>query len=433
MVNRLLANMSLDESLIGIHVNWSMYFPTVALIHRHLENVPEQLNGWVDDPLQQSPKLIQAINETAHEIQLNADVLVVVGIGGSYLGAKAVQDALTPYFGLQENGVEVLYVGHNLSGTYMKQLINHLHNKEVYMNVISKSGETMETMLAFRVLRNYMKNRYGNTHNNRIIVTTESNNGSLKKIADQNQYRTFAIPSNIGGRYSVLTPAGLLPIATAGIDINQLLEGAKDAAIHFKEEQVERNMAYRYAVIRYELYKKGYQMELLACFEPSLAKLQQWWQQLFAESEGKEQKGLFPSSVCYSSDLHSMGQFIQDGSPILFETLLHFNEVDMDYFLPIEERDEDALNYLTDKSFNEINTVAKEGVTAAHADAGVPIIQIQLKKLDAYHFGFLLYFFMKACAMSAYLLKVNPFDQPGVEQYKIKTLELLINSVIYKN
>ncbi|ATP42367.1 glucose-6-phosphate isomerase [Solibacillus sp. R5-41] len=425
--------MSLDESLIGININWTKYFPTVALIHRHLENVTEQLNGWVDNPLQQSPKLIHEINKTACEIKSNADVLVVIGIGGSYLGAKAVQDALTPYFGLQENGVEVLYVGHNLSGTYMKQLVNNLNNKEVYINVISKSGETMETMLAFRVLRNYMKDRYGNAHENRIIVTTDAKSGHLRKIADQNQYRTFAIPSNIGGRYSVLTPAGLLPIAAAGINIDQLLVGARDATIHFKEVQVERNMAYRYAVIRYELYKKGFQMELLACFEPSLAKLQEWWQQLFAESEGKEQKGLFPSSICYSTDLHSIGQFIQDGSPILFETMLHFNEVDMDYFLPIEGRDEDALNYLTYKSFNEINAVAKEGVTAAHADAGVPIIQIHLKKLDAYHLGFLLYFFMKACAMSAYLLKVNPFDQPGVEHYKIKTLELLINSVVYKS
>lgn len=425
--------MQLDESLIGIKINWSAYRSTVAHIHDYLEKAPNELNGWVVEPLHPRFKKIQRINKIANEIQLNAEVLVVIGVGGSYLGAKAIQDALTPYFGMLKDGIEVLYAGHNLSGSYMTQLVNSLDRKEFYVNVISKSGETMETMLAFRVLRNYMKKRYGPSYVSRIIVTTDAKGGNLKRIADKNQYRTLAIPSNIGGRYSVLTPAGLLPVATAGIDIAQLLEGARDAATHFKEEQLELNMAYRYAVIRYELLKKGFQIELLASFEPSLAKFHEWWKQLFAESEGKEQKGLFPSAVCYSTDLHSIGQFIQEGNPILFETMLHFNEKAMDCTIPIEELDLDALNYLMHKSFNEINAVAKEGVIGAHAMAGVPIIQIQLKRLDAYHIGYLLYFFMKSCAMSAYLLQVNPFNQPGVERYKIKTLELLLNSTVSKN
>lgn len=321
-----------------------------------------------------------------------ADVLVVIGVGGSFLGAKAIQDALTPYFGTCANGIEVVYVGQNMSGSYIRQLLNSLDYKEVYINVISKSGTTMEPALAFRVFRQYMEKRYGEEAYNRIIVTTDAEKGLLKEIAENSGYRQFAIPANIGGRYSVLTPVGLLPVAVLGVDIKMLLAGAKKATTDLKNENLAENEAYRYAVTRQALYKLGYQVELLASFEPGLAKLHEWWKQLFGESEGKEKRGLFPSSVSYSTDLHSMGQFVQDGSRIVFETFLHFKEVSEDYLVPFDTRNEDYLNYLSNCSFNEINEISKHGTAIAHAIGGGPIIQLELERLDAYHVGYLIYF-----------------------------------------
>lgn len=383
------------------------------------------MTGWLHSPLEENEEMVNMIQNTAYEIKMMADVLVVIGVGGSFLGAKAIQDALTPYFGTCANGIEVVYVGQNMSGAYIRQLLNSLEHKEIYINVISKSGTTMEPALAFRVFRQYMDNRYGDEAYNRIIVTTDAEKGLLREIAENSGYRQFAIPANIGGRYSVLTPAGLLPVAVAGVDIKQLLAGAKKAAILLKEETLGKNEAYRYAVIRQALYKKGFQIELFASFEPSLTTLHEWWKQLFGESEGKGKKGLFPATVSYSTDLHAIGQFIQDGSPIVFETLLHFKEISYDFQVPFDNRNEDCLNYLANRSFNEINAISKQGTAMAHADGGVLIIQLELECLDAYHLGYLLYFFMKACAMSAYLLQVNPFNQPGVEAYKNKMLQLL--------
>ncbi|WP_347790580.1 glucose-6-phosphate isomerase [Solibacillus sp. CAU 1738] len=431
MPNKLLSRAILDDSLIGINIDWSEYYTPVSMVHDYLEEVSDELTGWIKSPLERNKELLTSIDCIASEIKMNANVLIVIGVGGSFLGAKAIQDALTPYFGLNKNGISVIYVGQNMSGAYIQQLLNSLEDKEIYVNVVSKSGTTMEPAIAFRVFRNYMKKRYGQEYYNRIIVTTDAEKGLLKQIADKSYYRQFYIPSNIGGRYSVLTPVGLLPIAVAGVNIYQLLEGAYEAAILLQEERVEQNEAYRYAVIRNELFKRGYQVELLASFEPSLAKLHEWWKQLFAESEGKDKKGLFPSSVSFSTDLHSIGQFIQEGNPILFETILYFNEINEDCSIPFDEQDDDQLNYLSSKSINEVNAVSKEGVIAAHTEAGVPIIQLQFEKLDAYHLGYLVYFFMKACAMSAYLLNVNPFNQPGVEAYKKKTLEMLIKETVY--
>ena len=413
----------LNESLLQI--NWSNYSDTVSSIHHYLEKEDGELTGWLNSPLENNDDMLNSIVNISNEIKMLADVLVVLGIGGSFLGARAIQDALTPYFGVHRNGIQVIYVGHNMSGAYIQQLLASLESKEIYVNVISKSGTTMETALAFRVLRQYMEKRYGEDAQNRIIVTTDAEKGVLKKIAENKGYRQFMIPANIGGRYSVLTPVGLLPVAVAGINIEQLLEGAKKAATLLKEENIDRNEAYRYAVIRYELYKKGYQIELLASFEPCLQYLHEWWKQLFGESEGKDKKGLFPTAVSYSTDLHAIGQFVQDGSAILFETLLHFKEIAVDYFVPFDSRNEDQLNYLANRSFNDINAISKQGTAIAHAAGGVPVIQLELERLDAYHLGYLLYFFMKACAMSAYLLQVNPFDQPGVEAYKNKMMELL--------
>ena len=429
LVKRMLSTAMLNDS--SIQIDWSSYSTPVSIIHHYLEEITDELTGWVTNPLEQSDELVTAIEQIAYEIKLKADVLVVIGVGGSFLGARAIQDALTPYFGLHKSGIEVLYVGQNMSGAYIDQLINSLDGKDVYVNVISKSGATMEPALAFRVFRQYMKKRYGDESYKRILVTTDAKKGLLKKIAENSNYRHFTIPSNIGGRYSVFTPVGLVPVAVSGVDISQLLAGAKGAAIALKEERLERNEAYRYAVLRNELFKRGYQIELLASFEPSLANLHEWWKQLFAESEGKEKKGLYPSAVSFPTDLHSIGQFIQDGNPILFETILYFKEVTGDCHIPFDEQDEDEFNYLSTRSFNEINALSKKGIVAAHTEAGIPIIQLELNTLDAYHLGYLLYFFMKACAMSAYLSNVNPFNQPGVEAYKRKILELLQEEKIY--
>lgn len=400
------------------------YKERVMQIHHQLETA-QDMTGWIDYPLLDHEELFQQILNLKNEICAKADVLVVVGIGGSFLGARAVQEALTPYFGIHPKGIEVIYVGHHMSGAYLNQLLQYLADKEVYVNVISKSGGTMETALAFRVLRQYIEERYGEEAIERIIVTTDPETGILKNMADHAGYRRFAIPSNIGGRYSVLTPVGLLPIAVAGIDIVAFMNGSKKAAIELKESDLAHNFAYQYAVMRNILYNEGYHIEILASFEPSLEKFHEWWMQLFGESEGKERKGLFPTCVTFSTDLHAIGQFIQEGNPILFETLLHFHEIDPDYMVPYDERNEDGLNYLAGRSFNEINAISKQGTALAHAEGGVPVIQLEMATLDAFHLGYLIYFFMKACAMSAMLIEVNPFDQPGVEAYKRKMLELL--------
>lgn len=383
------------------------------------------IEHYIDCPTNQ----LIAVEQVATEIKQNAKTLLVIGVGGSFLGARAVIDACTPYF-RTNNGVEVLYAGNNMSGAYLKQLLTYLDTKEVYVNVISKSGSTMEPALAFRIVKQYMENRYGTESKHRIIVTTDGERGLLKQIADREGYRKFVIPSEVGGRYSVFTPVGLLPIAAVGIDIRAFIDGASQAEIDFSNEQIEQNAAYQYAVARYELYKQGYSVELLASFEPRLNKLHEWWKQLFGESEGKEHKGLYPSTVNYSTDLHAIGQFIQEGSRIMFETLIHFEEVEEDIDIPFCVDDLDRLNYLGGRSMNQINATSKDGVALAHEAGGVPVLKIELPKLDAYHVGYLMYFFMKACVISATLLEVNPFDQPGVEAYKRKMIELLKEDVV---
>lgn len=399
------------------------YKNRVKQIHEDMSK--HYATGWIDAPLQDSEELLTSINYVASEIKACADVLVVIGVGGSFLGARAIQEALAPYFGLPKGGIEVVYAGLNMSGAYIKELLAYLDGKQVYVNIISKSGGTMEPALAFRVMRLYMEERYGDKAVERIIVTTDEEKGILKEIADKAGYRQFVIPDDVGGRYSVLTAVGLLPVAVAGVDIGELMDGARHAATELAQSDLEYNDAYKYAVMRHMLYEQGYTNELLASFEPGLSKFHEWWKQLFGESEGKDHKGLYPSTVTFSTDLHAIGQYIQDGRRILFETLLHFHEIEGDMAVPYDARDEDGLNYLTNRTFNEINAISKQGTALAHAEGDVPVIQIELPKLDAYHLGYLIYFFMKACAMSACLLEVNPFDQPGVEAYKRKMLELL--------
>lgn len=424
IVKTTLLNCSLDDSDI------LRYKDRVKRIHDALPQYP--LTGWMNSPLQDQEALITSIERVASEVRACADVLVVVGVGGSFLGARAIQEALMPYFGLAKCGIEVVYVGLNMSGAYIKELLEYLDTKQVYVNVISKSGGTMEPALAFRVMRLYMEERYGDKAIERIIVTTDAEKGILKEIADHAGYRQFVIPNDIGGRYSVLTPVGLLPVAVAGVNIRALIEGARYAATELAESDLEHNDAYKYAVMRHMLYEKGFTIELLASFEPGLNKFHEWWKQLFGESEGKEHKGLYPSTVNFSTDLHAIGQFIQEGSRVMFETLLHFHEIKGDLAVPFDARNEDGLNYLSTRTFNEINAISKQGTALAHAEGRVPVIQLELPKLDAYHLGYLIYFFMKACAMSACLLEVNPFDQPGVEAYKRKMLELLKEEKVSK-
>ncbi|OXS77056.1 glucose-6-phosphate isomerase [Lysinibacillus sp. KCTC 33748] len=366
------------------------------------------------------------IQNVANQINSKAQIFLVIGVGGSFLGARAVIDALTPYF-QTNNSVEILYAGNNMSGAYLKQLLSYLDTKDVYVNVISKSGSTMEPALAFRVVKKYMERRYSKETRKRIIVTTDSEKGILRKITLEEGYRQFIVPTEVGGRYSVFTPVGLLPIAVAGIDIEAFVRGGRQAELDFSSDS---NSAVDYAYNRYALYKQGYSVELLASFEPRLNKLHEWWKQLFGESEGKENKGLYPSTVNYSTDLHAIGQFIQEGSRIMFETLIHFDNIEEDIEIPFAAENIDGLNYLAGRSMNDINATSKDGVALAHEEGGVPVIRIELPKLDAYHVGYLMMFFMKACVISANLLEVNPFDQPGVEAYKKKMLELLKEDVV---
>ncbi len=379
--------------------------------------------GWLDWPSNMDEAELNRLEEVAEKLKNDVDVLVVIGIGGSYLGTKAVQDLLLPAF--NNGGTEVIFAGQNISGRYLEELLSYIEGKKVALNVISKSGTTTEPAIAFRILRKWMQDAYGEEAANRIIVTTDESKGALRKTADKAGYTSFVIPDDVGGRYSVFTSVGLLPLAVAGVDIRGLLKGAESAEKTLANADVMENDAYLYAAYRQVLNARGYSVEVMASFEPAMAGINEWWKQLFGESEGKQGKGVFPASVIYSTDLHSMGQYLQDGRRMLFETMVSFTEDQNQIDIPFDEEDGDGLNYLVEKSLHEVNQTAMEATALAHAEGGVPILSLEIPKLDAHNAGYLLYFFMKACAMSAYLSGVNPFDQPGVEQYKQNMFELL--------
>lgn len=380
--------------------------------------------GWLNWPSSMDERELSRIEEAASKLQDDVEVLVVVGIGGSYLGAKAVQELLSPAFG--NRGLEVVYAGQNISGRYIEELLTYIQGKKVAVNVISKSGTTTEPAIAFRKLKAWMYEAYGEQQAaERIIVTTDESEGALRKTADEAGYTSFVIPGDIGGRYSVLTPVGLLPLAAAGVDIRALLNGAQQAEKDLMSTDLHENAAYSYAAYRQILNARGYATEVMASFEPAMAGMNEWWKQLFGESEGKQGKGIFPASVIYSTDLHSLGQYLQNGRRMLFETMVRFTEDQQQSQIPFDEENGDGLNYLVDKTLHEVNQQALAATAMAHHDGGVPILQLEIPKLDAYHTGYLLYFFMKACAMSAYLSGVNPFDQPGVELYKQNMFRLL--------
>jgi len=373
--------------------------------------------GWYDLPITIDNTLLKEISEVADTIKKESDVFIVIGIGGSYLGSKAIIDALNGYF--KKGSTQVIFLGNSLSATYLNELLEYLDGKEISVNVISKSGTTTEPAISFRVINEYMEKRYKDKAKDRIYVTTDEENGALRKMTQKNNYRSFVIPTDIGGRYSVLTPVGLLPIAVAGFDIFNLVEGAKDAYYNCNDNCID------YVSARNILYNKGKKIEIMANYEPKLHFFTEWWKQLFGESEGKQQKGIFPAGVDLTADLHSMGQYIQDGERILFETVLNVIEPNKEYIIPELVKDDDGLKYIEGSKVSYVNSKALEGTILAHTEGGVPNIVIDIPKIDEFNLGYLIYFFEKSCGLSGYVLGVNPFNQPGVEKYKTNMFKLL--------
>ena len=410
------------------------YAEQVSEIHRKLHEKAsdeKEFCGWIDLPTNYDRDEFERIKKAAKKIQSDSDILLVIGIGGSYLGARAVIESLTnTFYNLQDKKErktpQILYVGNNLSTNYINDLIDYIGDKDISINVISKSGTTTEPAIAFRIFREIMENKYSlKEAKSRIYVTTDSQKGALKELSNREKYSTFVIPDNIGGRYSVLTAVGLLPIAVAGIDIDELMEGARLAQDRYSDENLKYNECYKYAVLRNLLYKEQKDIEILVTYEPKMHYFIEWWKQLFGESEGKEQKGIYPSGAEFTTDLHSLGQYIQEGRRNLFETVINIEKTARPIKMKTEEDDLDKLNYLAGKTLDYVNKKAMEGTIAAHVEGDVPNIVINIEKLDANNIGQLIYFFELACAMSGSILGINPFNQPGVEKYKTNMFKLL--------
>ncbi len=406
----------------------------VTCAHEILMNASGKGNdflGWVDLPENYNKEEFRRIKEAAEKIQKTAEVFIVIGIGGSYLGAKAAIDLFTGSFYNfrhrdQRKAPQIFFAGNSCSSSYLSDLVELVQDKDVCINVISKSGTTIEPAIAFRIFKDLIERKYGKSGaRERIFVTTDKTKGALRELAEKEGYEAFEIADNIGGRYSVLSAVGLLPIAVCGANLDEIMQGAKDAFSEYRSPELEKNSCYRYAAIRNLLYRKGKQIEILVNYEPKLHYFAEWWKQLFGESEGKEHKGIFPAAVNFTTDLHSMGQYIQDGARNLFETVLFVKETKGDIFLKQEDENLDGLNFLAGKSVGFVNEKAFLGTVLAHVDGGTPNLVIKIPRLDEYYFGKLVYFFEKACAISGYLLSVNPFDQPGVEAYKRNMFSLL--------
>ncbi len=400
------------------------------MLHRKT-GAGHDFTGWVDHPSRYDKNEVRRIRKAAAEIRKNSDIFIVIGIGGSYLGARAAIEMLTHSFSdiatkRIRKGPHIIFAGNNISASYMADLLEILDGREVSLNVISKSGTTTEPALAFRVLKEYMEKRYGPEEaGKRIYATTDKSRGALKQLADSNGYETFVIPDDIGGRFSVLTAVGLLPAAVAGLDIQSMLKGAKDAMLLYRNPVPEQNECYMYAVIRNILMLKGYGIEIMADYEPGMHFFIEWWKQLFGESEGKDGRGIFPAGVDYTTDLHSMGQYVQDGRRMIFETVINVEKSAASLTVPFDPEDKDGLNYIAGMDIDEVNKNACKGTVLAHVDGGVPNLMISIPEMTPYWFGQLAYFFEKACGISGYLLSVNPFDQPGVEAYKKNMFALL--------
>ncbi len=427
-----MSNIKIDLSNTGIAINEILnYGEQVKQIHEELQankNDEKEFLGWIDLPTNYDKEEFERIKRAAKNIQKHSEILVVIGIGGSYLGARAVIESLThSFYNLEKRKTpRVLFAGNNMSPRYILDLIDLIGDKDFSVNVISKSGTTTEPAIAFRVFREILENKYGiEEARKRIYVTTDKVKGALKTLSTEEEYETFVIPDNVGGRYSVLTAVGLLPIAVAGINIDKLMSGARFAKEKYSDSNVKYNECYQYAVARNILYSNEKYIEILANYEPKLHFLTEWWKQLYGESEGKDLKGIFPAGVDLSTDLHSMGQYIQEGRRNLFETVLNIVNTDQDINIKPDEDNLDGLNYLTDKTLDYINKKAMEGTIQAHVDGDVPNIVINVENLNEEGVGELIYFFELACAMSGKILGVNPFNQPGVEKYKTNMFKLL--------
>jgi glucose-6-phosphate isomerase len=387
--------------------------------------------GWIDLPTNYDKEEFSRIQKSAEKIKTDSDVLLVIGIGGSYLGSRAAIEMLQHSFYnvLPKNKrttPQIIFVGNNISSSYMRDVIDLLEGNDFSINVISKSGTTTEPAIAFRLFRKLLEEKYGlEEARKRIYATTDKARGALKTLATDEGYETFVIPDDVGGRYSVLTAVGLLPIAASGANIEQIMKGAAEAQEDFSHSELEENAAYQYAAVRNALYNKGKTIEMLINYEPGLQYFSEWWKQLFGESEGKDQKGIYPSSANFSTDLHSLGQYIQEGRRDLFETVIKVEKPRHELKIEAVENDLDGLNYLAGETIDFVNNKALQGTMLAHTDGGVPNLIVSIPTLDEFTFGYLAYFFEKACAMSGYLLGVNPFDQPGVEAYKVNMFALL--------
>lgn len=410
------------------------YTDTVAEIHNELHTKAKdkkEFLGWLNLPTKYDKKEFEKIKKTAKKIQSDSEVLLVIGIGGSYLGARAVIEALTNTFynmldKEKRKTPQILYVGNNLNPNYINDIIDLIGNRDLSINVISKSGTTTEPAIAFRIFRELLENKYGlKEAKKRIYVTTDAKNGALKTLATREKYTTFVIPDNVGGRYSVLTAVGLLPIAVAGIDIDALMNGARIAQEKYDDSNLKYNECYKYAVARNVLYNQEKNIEILVTYEPKMHYMIEWWKQLFGESEGKEGKGIYPSGAEFTTDLHSLGQYIQEGKRDLFETVINIKNSENDIKINHDEDNLDELNYIEGKSLDYVNKKAMEGTVQAHVDGGVPNIMINMDRLNEENLGHLIYFFELACAMSGKILGINPFNQPGVEKYKTNMFKLL--------
>lgn len=387
--------------------------------------------GWVDLPVNYDKEEFARIKKSAEKIKSDSDVLIVIGIGGSYLGARAAIEMLTNNFynSLSKDkrkSPAIFYVGNNISSTYMAELLDAIEGLDLSVNVISKSGTTTEPAIAFRIFKDYMEKKYGKDEaKNRIYATTDASKGALKTLADAEGYETFVIPDDVGGRFSVLTAVGLLPIAAAGVNIDEIMEGAADAREEYSNPSLTENECYKYAAARNALYNKGKFIEILVNYEPSVHFFNEWWKQLYGESEGKDNKGIFPAAVDFSTDLHSMGQYIQEGRRDLFETVISVEKAKKEIVIEESKENIDGLNFLAGKTMDFVNKKAFQGTLLAHNDGGVPNLVVNVPELTPYYFGRMVYFFEKACGISGYVLGVNPFDQPGVEAYKKNMFALL--------
>ena len=418
------------SSFIGEHeyANVQAQVSTAAKTLREKSGAGNAFLGWVDLPDNYDKEEFARIKAAAKKIQKSCDVLVVIGIGGSYLGARAVLEFLKSplYNNLKKDTPDIYFAGNSISATALNEVLALCKGRDVCVNVISKSGTTTEPAVAFRVFRTLLEEKYGKEGaRERIFVTTDRAKGTLKEFSTEAGYETFVVPDDVGGRFSVLTAVGLLPIAVAGIDIDALMQGAASASHTYVDADIDNNDCYRYAAIRNILYRKGKNVEVMASYEPFSAMFSEWWKQLYGESEGKDQKGIFPASVVFSTDLHSLGQFIQDGTRSMFETVIDIADTGDTFAIPNDPANIDGLNFLSGMDLNEVKKKAMQGTILAHVDGGVPNILLELDARNAFTLGELIYFFELACAISGYMLGVNPFDQPGVESYKKNMFALL--------